>query len=117
MKDGDKLVSSDGVFELGFFSPENSRFRYVGIWYKVDMEAVVWVANRDKPMVNTNGVLRIGIDGNLVVLDGNRNLVWSSGVPGILSNTSSARLQKNGNLELLNNDTSEVIWDSFHSSN
>ncbi|MBA0748553.1 hypothetical protein Gogos_005363 [Gossypium gossypioides] len=114
MKDGDKLVSSDGVFELGFFSPENSRFRYVGIWYKVDMEAVVWVANRDKPMVNTNGVLRIGIDGNLVVLDGNRNLVWSSGVPGILSNTSSARLQKNGNLELLNNDTSEVIWDSFH---
>ncbi|KAK5826997.1 hypothetical protein PVK06_021931 [Gossypium arboreum] len=113
MKDGDKLVSSDGVFELGFFSPENSRFRYVGIWYKVDTEAVVWVANRDKPMVNTNGVLRIGVDGNLVVLDGNGSSVWWSGVPSILSNTSFARLQKNGNLEL-SNDTREVIWDSFH---
>ncbi|KAB2079268.1 hypothetical protein ES319_A06G220500v1 [Gossypium barbadense] len=113
MKDGDKLVSGDGVFELGFFSPENSSFRYVGIWYKVDTEAVVWVANRDKPMVNTNGVLRIGVDGNLVVLDGNGSSVWWSGVPSILSNTSFARLQKNGNLEL-SNDTREVIWDSFH---
>lgn len=114
MNDGDKLVSSDGVFELGFFSPENSSFRYVGIWYKVDVEAVVWVANRDKPVVNKNGVLGIGIDGdsNLVVLDGNRSL-WSSGVSGILSNTSYAMLKDNGNLVLLNNETRKVIWESF----
>ncbi|KAK8501883.1 hypothetical protein V6N12_019623 [Hibiscus sabdariffa] len=115
--DGDTLVSEDEAFELGFFSPENSTFRFVGIWYKVDVKAVVWVANRDSPISNRNGVLRIGVDGNLVVLNGNRTgLVWSSNVSG-LSNNTAAILQNTGNLVLSNNesigDTSRAHWQSF----
>ena len=29
--------------------------RYVGIWYKWDKRTVVWIANRDDPLVNPNG--------------------------------------------------------------
>ncbi|XP_073137620.1 G-type lectin S-receptor-like serine/threonine-protein kinase At4g27290 [Henckelia pumila] len=34
--DGETIVSSGGMFELGFFSPDNSNINncYVGIWYK-----------------------------------------------------------------------------------
>ncbi|KAK8484917.1 hypothetical protein V6N13_068216, partial [Hibiscus sabdariffa] len=113
VKDGDTLLSGDGIFELGFFSPENSSSRYVGIWYKVDVEAVVWVANRDKPLSDRNGVLRIGFDGNLVVLDGNSSWVWSSNVSGLPSNITSANLQRDGNFVLSNND-GETIWESFN---
>ncbi|KAL4309535.1 hypothetical protein GQ457_01G046640 [Hibiscus cannabinus] len=112
VKDGDTLLSGDGIFELGFFSPENSSSRYVGIWYKVDAEAVVWVANRDKPLTDRNGVLRIGFDGNLVVLDGNSSSVWFSNVSGLSSNNTSANLQRDGNFVLSNNE-GETIWESF----
>ncbi|GMI93359.1 hypothetical protein like AT4G21390 [Hibiscus trionum] len=114
--DGDILTSEDQTFELGFFSPENSTFRFVGIWYKIDVQAVVWVANRDNPISNRNGVFRIGVDGNLVVLNGNNSLVWSSNVTG-LSNNTAAVLQNTGNLVLSNNesigDTSRAHWQSF----
>ncbi|XVE87902.1 hypothetical protein DITRI_Ditri19aG0025600 [Diplodiscus trichospermus] len=116
LRDGDKLISGSGDFELGFFSPENSTFRFAGIWYKVDAKAIVWVANRDRPISGRNGVLRIGVDGNLVVLDGNNSPVWSSNVSG-LSNNTAAILQDTGNLVLSNNDTvgdtSKAHWQSF----
>lgn len=110
--DGDSLVSENETFELGFFSPENSTFRYVGIWYKVDVKTVVWVANRDNPIPTKSGVLRIGVDGNLAVLNGNASLVWSSNLTG-LSNNTAAILRNTGNLMLSNTDTSEVLWQSF----
>ncbi|KAK8503268.1 hypothetical protein V6N12_034666 [Hibiscus sabdariffa] len=117
VKDGDTLLSGDGIFELGFFSPENSSSRYVGIWYKVDVEAVVWVANRDKPLSDRNGVLRIGFDGNLVVLDGNSSWVWSSNVSGLPSNITSANLQRDGNFVLSNNDGEIRLFRSWKSAN
>ncbi|XP_039053838.1 G-type lectin S-receptor-like serine/threonine-protein kinase B120 [Hibiscus syriacus] len=113
VKDGEKLSSEDGVFELGFLSPENSSSRYIGIWYEVDVKAVVWLANRDKPISDRNGVLRIGFDGNLVVLDGNRSSVWSSNVSGLSSNNTAAILRKSGNLVLSNNEGG-TIWESFN---
>ena len=50
---GDLLISKNGVFALGFFSPAGSNESlYVGIWFHGIPErsrAVVWVANRDNP--------------------------------------------------------------------
>ncbi|KAL0306454.1 UNVERIFIED_CONTAM: G-type lectin S-receptor-like serine/threonine-protein kinase [Sesamum radiatum] len=55
--DGETMVSSGGMFELGFFSPGNSRSRYVGMWYKnVTVMTVVWVANREAPLTSTSGM-------------------------------------------------------------
>nr|DAD43151.1 TPA_asm: hypothetical protein HUJ06_001381 [Nelumbo nucifera] len=61
------LVSVSQTFELGFFSPGNSRNRYLGIWYKnIPLPTIVWVANRDNPpLTDSSGVLKIGDDGNL----------------------------------------------------
>ncbi|KAL2476178.1 G-type lectin S-receptor-like serine/threonine-protein kinase [Abeliophyllum distichum] len=53
LRDGDTMVSSGGVFELGFFSPGNSKNRYVGIWYKqIPGNTVVWVANKEIPLTS-----------------------------------------------------------------
>ncbi|KAL3740452.1 hypothetical protein ACJRO7_021699 [Eucalyptus globulus] len=97
------LISSSGNFELGFFSPQNSSRRYVGIWYrKMSVNTVVWVANRDSPVSDESGVLTVSGDGNLVVLDGNNRTVWSSGINSSSVPTSStAVLMDTGNLVLL----------------
>ncbi|KAF9672237.1 hypothetical protein SADUNF_Sadunf11G0020000 [Salix dunnii] len=118
IKDGETLKSSDENFELGFFSLGNSTSRYVGIRYSnIQDQAVIWVANRDKPISGTDGVLRIGEDGNLVVVDGNGSLVWSSNASGVSSN-ASVRLDITGNLILSSNDSTddadEAYWQSFN---
>ncbi|KAM3754460.1 hypothetical protein ACB098_03G166800 [Castanea mollissima] len=66
------LVSPGRKFELGFFSPAGSSGdkRYVGIWYMWDKRTVVWVANRDDPLINTTtGAFGFAKDGNLKVWD------------------------------------------------
>ncbi|KAL5548098.1 hypothetical protein UlMin_003329 [Ulmus minor] len=52
------LVSSGEVFELGFFSPGNSKNRYIGIWHKNAPNSVVWVANRYTPFTDSFGELK-----------------------------------------------------------
>jgi hypothetical protein len=46
ISEGRALVSADGSFELGFFSPGSSTNRYLGIWYKnIPVITIIWVAN------------------------------------------------------------------------
>ncbi|KAH8493561.1 hypothetical protein H0E87_020357 [Populus deltoides] len=118
IKDGETLISVDENFELGFFSPGNSTSRYVGVRYsKIQDQAVIWVANRDKPISGTDGVLRIGEDGNLLVVNGNGSSVWSSNAPFVSSNTA-LMLDTTGNLILSSNDsigdTDKAYWQSFN---
>ncbi|XVF04047.1 hypothetical protein REPUB_Repub05bG0047200 [Reevesia pubescens] len=57
IRDGETIVSADGRFELGFFSPGESRKKYLGIWYKqISVQTSVWVANRELPL-NDSSVL------------------------------------------------------------
>ncbi|XP_026388023.1 G-type lectin S-receptor-like serine/threonine-protein kinase At1g11330 isoform X2 [Papaver somniferum] len=111
--DSQTLTSSGGVFKLGFFSPPNSTHRYVGIWYEFDpKQNIVWVANRDNPLKDSSGTLRIADDGNLVIVDGRGVLYWTTNVSGITAPKNSvAELLDTGNLEfrLLN----ESVWQSF----
>ncbi|KAJ0763530.1 putative non-specific serine/threonine protein kinase [Helianthus annuus] len=78
-KDGDTIVSDDNMFELGFFSPGKSMNRYVGIWYKkISMGTVVWVANRETPIIDKSGMLELSREGNLLIRSGDNKLViWS----------------------------------------
>ena len=47
--DDEIIVSSKRVFKLGFFSPEGSTNRYVGIWYNTtSLFTIIRVANRDQ---------------------------------------------------------------------
>nr|POE96167.1 g-type lectin s-receptor-like serine/threonine-protein kinase [Quercus suber] len=113
IKDPDFIISNGSAFKLGFFNPKNSTNRYVGIWYNnISAFTVVWVANREKPLRDSNGVLTISEDGVLVVLNGEKEVIWSADVTNSTPN-SSAQLWDSGNLVLQENATGTVIWESF----
>ncbi|KAI8557696.1 hypothetical protein RHMOL_Rhmol04G0029800 [Rhododendron molle] len=80
LADGETIVSSGGIFELGFFSPGNSTNRYVGIWYKkiLPIMTVVWVANRETPLFDKAGVLKLTSSGILVLVNGTDDVIWST---------------------------------------
>ncbi|XP_021809339.1 G-type lectin S-receptor-like serine/threonine-protein kinase At1g11410 [Prunus avium] len=119
LKDGDFIVSKENNFELGFFSPGNSSSRYVGIWYVNKSEkAVVWVANRNKPINDTSGVLTINRYGKLVLYAHNIDNVsiWSTNALVETTSTCVAQLLDTGNLVLLPDSISKsesFIWQSF----
>uniref|UniRef100_A0A0D9W6W8 non-specific serine/threonine protein kinase n=1 Tax=Leersia perrieri TaxID=77586 RepID=A0A0D9W6W8_9ORYZ len=84
---GDKLVSGNGKFALGFFqlnSTSNGPRWYLGIWFNtVPKLTPTWVANRANPLANsTTWQLAISShDGNLVVTNRANNSMpppWSS---------------------------------------
>ncbi|CAO2194913.1 unnamed protein product [Urochloa humidicola] len=121
------LVSSGGVFALGFFSPDaaDAGRRYLGIWYynlREPRPTVVWVANRQSPLLGSPGVLRLSADGRLAVLDTNNTTVWSSAAPTRnVTAGAAARLLDNGNFVLSSDgsitgsdsDQSSVAWQSY----
>ncbi|KAL4628708.1 hypothetical protein ACB092_05G259200 [Castanea dentata] len=117
IRDPDYIISNGSAFKLGFFSPVNSINRYLGIWYnRISVSTVVWVANREKPLKDSSGVLTISEDGNLVVLDGQKEILWSSNVTNSVAN-SNFHLLDSGNLVLRENTRGKIVWESFqHSS-
>ncbi|KAL8107844.1 G-type lectin S-receptor-like serine/threonine-protein kinase At4g27290 [Apium graveolens] len=113
----DTLLSPNGVFKLGFFSPPLSINRYLGIWFnKVHVQNVVWVANRDSPLKSSDGVFKITGEKNIVILPGENQTqqpVWSSNVTEVsVTSGVHAKLLDSGNL-VLNSGSGRVIWQSF----
>ena len=72
---------------------------------------MVWVANRNRPLVDSTGTITISEDGNLLVLNGQKEIVWSSKVTNSVAN-SSAQLLDSGNL-VLEDKSGRTIWESF----
>ena len=114
IKDQEAIVSAGNKFELGFFSPVNSTYRYVGIWYSnISAETqVLWVANRNKPITDSSGMMKISEDGNLVVLNGQGEVLWSSNV-SIGFNQSTAQLTDDGNLVMKAGPNGNLVWQTF----
>ncbi|KAJ4976381.1 hypothetical protein NE237_001487 [Protea cynaroides] len=114
--DGQILVSTGNNYALGFFSPGNSSYRYVGIWFhKIPEITVVWVANRDNPLNDSSGVVSLGIDGNLIVSSNSdqRRPLWSTNV-SISDNATVLKLLNSGNLVLYSGGgTNRILWQSF----
>uniref|UniRef100_A0A8R7R5K2 non-specific serine/threonine protein kinase n=3 Tax=Triticum urartu TaxID=4572 RepID=A0A8R7R5K2_TRIUA len=88
LRGNDTLVSAQGKFELGLFSPAGSSDGrlYLGIWYKnIPVQTVVWVANRVTPLSTVvSAELRVSPDDGNLELVGPTNasaspvVVWSS---------------------------------------
>ncbi|XP_023730383.2 G-type lectin S-receptor-like serine/threonine-protein kinase At4g27290 isoform X1 [Lactuca sativa] len=114
LKDGNRntIVSSGGIFEIGFFSPMNSKNRYIGIWYKnIPPKTVVWVANRDTPLTNKSGMFKLTDSGILSILNDKNTIIWSSDNTSRTTNNPIAQLLDSGNLVV--RDMNDVIWQSF----
>nr|BAF91378.1 S receptor kinase [Brassica rapa] len=111
------LVSPGDVFELGFFKTTSSSRWYLGIWYKkLPGRTYVWVANRDNPLSNSIGTLKIS-NMNLVILDHSNKSVWSTNhTRGNERSLVVAELLANGNFLMRDsnsNDAYGFLWQSF----
>ncbi|RZB76751.1 G-type lectin S-receptor-like serine/threonine-protein kinase isoform B [Glycine soja] len=115
----ENLVSSNRTFELGFFPLSGSSSvvkRYLGIWYHgLEPQTVVWVANRDKPVLDSSGVFRIAEDGNLVIEGASSESYWSSKIEAYSSTNRTVKLLESGNLVLMDDNLgrSNYTWQSF----
>ncbi|KAG6421436.1 hypothetical protein SASPL_117988 [Salvia splendens] len=116
IRDGATLVSSGGMFALGFFSPGQSRNRYLGIWYNnIPNQTVVWVANREAPLTNNTGVLTLTEAGTLNLLNETDGLIWSTNASRTVQNPT-AQLLDSGNLVVKDADDDRpenFLWQSF----
>ncbi|CAA2964589.1 G-type lectin S-receptor-like serine threonine-kinase At4g27290 [Olea europaea subsp. europaea] len=114
LTDGNYVVSSGGTFELGFFSPENSINRFLGIWYKqISVRTIVWVANRETPFNDTSGALKLTENGNLVLVNSTNGVVlWSSNSTSV-SMSLVAQLLDSGNLVIRGSSDGNYTWQSF----
>ncbi|PIA51106.1 hypothetical protein AQUCO_01100142v1 [Aquilegia coerulea] len=112
------LISKSGIYELGYFQPGNSPNYYIGIWYKkisIQNKTVVWVGNRNTPVTDPfTAELKLLEDGNLVLLNQSKAVVWSTNSSLNPLNSSVAVLGDDGNLVLRKGDKpSDVFWQSF----
>ena len=109
------LVSSDKVFELGFFSSGNNKSWYLGIWYKKTPDVLVWIANQNSPVTDPSGVFTISNNGTLVLLNQSNHTIWYSN-PSRPAQIPVAQLLSSGNLVLIDNVTSNsegYLWKSY----
>ncbi|XP_072952305.1 G-type lectin S-receptor-like serine/threonine-protein kinase At2g19130 [Typha angustifolia] len=110
------LISQGGKFALGFFQTGNSsQNSYIGIWYNtISKKTPVWVANGENPIADpSSSELRISDDGNLVLLNQSKSIVWSTNA-NITSNSSVAVILDSGNLVLRDgSNSSKVYWQSI----
>ena len=114
LRDGELLLSKQSKFSLGFFSPQNSTLRYIGVWYyTIPEQTVVWVLNRNHPVNDTSRVLSIHTCGNLLLHRGNTNThVWSTNlsISSVNANATVPQLLDTGNLVLMiQNDDKRVV--------
>ncbi|PIN14794.1 Serine/threonine protein kinase [Handroanthus impetiginosus] len=94
------LISKNGTFELGFFTPDR---------------VVVWVANREHPVSDpSSSELRLLQQGNLVLLNNSKDQVWSTNSTSGVANSTVLVLLDSGNLVIRYAfDSSNVLWQSF----
>ncbi|CAO2203576.1 unnamed protein product [Urochloa humidicola] len=129
LRGNETVVSAQGKFELGLFSPNGSGRFYLGIWYKnIPEQTVIWIANRAAPLSRVaSAELRVSPDdGNLELVGISQSstvagMVWSSNLSSSLSAPSSpgssnvAVMRDNGNLVLVDGgNSSNVLWQSFN---
>ncbi|XP_014524210.1 G-type lectin S-receptor-like serine/threonine-protein kinase At4g27290 isoform X1 [Vigna radiata var. radiata] len=116
LHNNETLVSASGTFEAGFFSIGSSQRYYFCICYKnISPRTIVWVANRNTPLDNSTGILKVSDWGNLAVLDGTGANVWSSNASTTVQKPT-VELLDSGNLVVTDggsNAPENIVWQSF----
>jgi hypothetical protein len=111
------LISNENQFQSGFFSLSSGNSSilkpYFGVWYHdLQPQTIVWVANRDTPLLNSRGFFHISDDGNLAIVDDSR-VYWSSNLEGSSTKNITIKLLDSGNLVLVD-ENQGYLWESFN---
>ncbi|GJM99478.1 hypothetical protein PR202_ga16576 [Eleusine coracana subsp. coracana] len=116
---GSTIVSDDGGFALGFFSPTKSTpgKLYLGIWYNdIPQRTVVWVANRETPATNSTSsmpTLLLSNSSILVLTNSDGRVLWQSfDAPSSSTPAATAVLLNTGNL-VIRSPNGTTVWQSF----
>ncbi|KAK4733234.1 hypothetical protein R3W88_007495 [Solanum pinnatisectum] len=86
------------------------------MWFKnIPGQRIVWVANREEPLQasDSDAILKIGGDGNLIIIDGNQNIIWSTNI-SVQSNKTTVVLTDKGEFILKDSISGTSLWDSFN---
>ncbi|VAH53666.1 unnamed protein product [Triticum turgidum subsp. durum] len=117
LTDRDILISENRVFALGFFSPTSSnKSFYLGIWYHSlpGPQTVVWIANRDDPIINPSSMmLKVTNNSRMVLSNSEGRDIWMA-ANNITTEAVGAYavLLNSGNFILRSSDDQD-IWLSF----
>ncbi|CAI9299351.1 unnamed protein product [Lactuca saligna] len=115
INDGPSYLESSGKkFQMGFFPHGKAAEvrRYVGIWYTMDPKTVVWVANRDTPVLDSTGILTVAEDGSAKLLNG-KQVEYFSTDPSDGASSTALKLLDDGNAILINVISGNILWQSF----
>eukprot|EP01018_Ginkgo_biloba_P012991 Gb_37083 [translate_table: standard] len=105
------LVSPNGTFFAGFYSVSYNAYVFA-IWYaQIPHKTIVWMANRDNPFNSWESTLQLNKNGNLVLTDANRTVVWQTKTTKS-DHVAELVLLETGNL-VLRNKTEYIVWASF----
>ncbi|KAI3666966.1 hypothetical protein L6452_42007 [Arctium lappa] len=109
----DLLVSPNGLFTAGFHQVGENAYGFA-VWFSqqttTESRVVVWMANRDAPFNGKQSKLSLWKDGNLVLIDAGRNVIWSTKTK---SSSSSLVLQLHNTGNLMLHDGGQTLWQSF----
>ncbi|WCJ29691.1 G-type lectin S-receptor-like serine/threonine-protein kinase B120 [Euphorbia peplus] len=112
LHNNETLVSAGGIFELGFFASTELSNHFLGVWFRNDKnKKAVWVCNRDNPLIDSSGVLKIRQDGNLEMSDRRMDPIMVNQGSVATSNNTIVTLLDSGNLILKQEEM--IIWQSF----
>ncbi|XXG84901.1 hypothetical protein AAC387_Pa11g0107 [Persea americana] len=106
----DVIFSMDRRFSAGFYSVGDNAYCFT-IWFTKPIKFTpVWMANRDQPVNGRRSTVSLRKDGNLVLTDAGRSIVWTTNTTSTspvqlrLLNTGNLVLQTSGNI---------ILWQSF----
>ncbi|KAH7863125.1 hypothetical protein Vadar_013590 [Vaccinium darrowii] len=107
---GSFLEFDGGNFTLGFFTTEQTKYTYLGIWYTNDhlQQRKVWVANPDTPLDNTAAALTIDNTTRILKITSGGNTVFN--ISNQLATNPTAKIEETGNFVLTNGTD---LWQSF----
>ncbi|KAF8006314.1 hypothetical protein BT93_K0570 [Corymbia citriodora subsp. variegata] len=108
--DSDTLTSPDKTFTCGFYGLGGNAY-WFSIWFTHSLDrAVVWTANRDKPVNGRGSKVTLLGTGALVMTDAGGYVVWET--PATSTDAPWLELLNSGNLVLTGPDR-RIIWQSF----